>query len=554
MVKPMRSVAWFGIATSLLLAGSACGPGGDSPIGGQGGGGGAGGAGGGGAGGGAGGAGGAGGSGDPVWPEPPELPACTPWSDTFAQPSVAPPTGRVVVVGSSPLHPVGIETVLELEARTPAGELDTLANGAFVLDAGPNAVVLESNLLEAGRARATVRFESPGSHVLTATTAGESGTTELVAYASQLPIWELELDPVALEAMIANPYVDTTSAATLRVDGADYATDVRLHGGTSRGYPKKSFRFNLASGLELDGHDKLILRAEWNDKSQLRNWLGFQLLRDGTWLESSDSELVHFRVNGKFYGLMNHVERVDADFLRARGLDDDGSLYEADPPLELGLHGDMLPQPPDVYPQIYIEQRGSSHHQDLRALIETTLQLSDEELRAQASSELATNDLLVYLAAIAVLQNQDCLRKNYYLYRDPKAPKGWMVIPWDLDLSFGHLWTEEFDTLDETITTDGDPFVGSGAVGETPLFNQLHDRLLDLPELREKMVEFAKHLVAGVASPESVSAYLDYATCLAMPELLADPNRRATTDEYLARVEEIRTFVDARAALIEALP
>ena len=492
---------------------------------------------------------------DLPWREPVVLPLCTPWSPDFALPTLPAPAGRVQIENPVRLFATGLVTTLDLVARDPGGAIDGAAGGVVALDLAGGGTVLEVPSMVAGRARARVRFTEPGTFTATATLTadGRTGTTALATYRSQLPVWELTIDPVELAAMEARPQELIQVPAGLTIDGVALATKVRLHGGSSRDFEKKSFRFDLAAGLDLDGHDHLILRAEWNDKTLLRNWLALALVRSETWLAAPAAELVHFRINERFYGLMDRVERVDRDFLRARGLSTGGSLYEAASPTGAAL-GDLTPLPPAQYPIVYPLQAGSGAHLDLRGLIEDVLRRGPGDFEVTLLGEVEVDDVLVYLAAMAVIQNQDHVRKNYYLYRDPALVRGWTIVPWDLDLTFGHLSTEANDVLDEAIVVDGDPFVGALPDGAFGPYNALIDRLLDLPELRARFVAMTRRIVASEAARGLVDAHLAWAVCRAQPELLTDERKRADNAEYLGRVGEIRGFAASRRAFLEGLP
>jgi hypothetical protein len=444
---------------------------------------------------------------------------------------------------------------LDLVALDATGAVDPLAAGVVTLDLGASATVLGISAMASGHAEAQVRFDAPGELTATATliTDGRTGTTALTAYTSQLPIWEVAIDPDLLAEIVAMPLAGLESPAVLTIDGVAYDTTVRLHGGTSRDFEKLSFRFDLAPGLEVDGHNHFILRAEFADKSVLRNWLAFELLGNETWLAAPVAELVHLRINDRFYGVMDHIERVDRDFLRARGLASGGSLYEADP--LPGVPADLTPLPAADYPARYARQAGNDEtYSDLRLLIEDVLLRPPGYFEATIHDEVVVDDVLVYLAVMAIIQNQDHVRKNYYLYRNALTPRGWVVVPWDLDLTFGHLYTDASGVLDEAITVDGDAFVGSLAPGDHGLFNALIDRLLGIPELRDRFLEMTRRIVDAVAADGLIDDRLGWAVCHAMPDLVADERKRATNAEYLGRVDEIRGFVAGRGAFLATLP
>ena len=74
------------------------------------------------------------------------------------------------------------------------------------------------------------------------------------------------------------------------------------------------------------------------------------------------------------YGLMLEVERIDGEFLDARGLDSSQSMYEADSDLEYTIRGisNMVPLPEtSLYPLGYDKKTGiSDDYTDLIDLIE----------------------------------------------------------------------------------------------------------------------------------------------------------------------------------------
>jgi spore coat protein H len=374
----------------------------------------------------------------------------------------------------------------------------------------------------------------------------------VVAYTSQLPIYELTIADSDLQHLLDNPHERVSVAADLTVNGETFQTSARLHGGASRDYPKKSFRFDLDQGLELkDGRDHIILRAEWNDKSLLRNYLGLETFRNGTWLAVPSAEPVHFRINQQYYGVMWRVERIDGDFLRTRGMNNKtGSLYEADPFQECAkLGADMAPLPNmETYQCVYPLQKGEEDYADLIDLIENILTLAPWDFQPIINDTVRVNDMLVYFAAMAVIQSQDHLKKNFYLFSDPASSDDdrWTIFPWDLDLTLGHLWTYQSDTLDETIFTDS-PL----DFGVCPGYcNVLFSKLMEVNTYRARFFQMVKRLTDTVFTNEFVKEHIDNFLCRAEPDILADTRKRATNAEYLSRVDELRFFVDERRKFI----
>lgn len=491
--------------------------------------------------------------GKPHWPTTrTALPACTQSRMAFAEPALAPPSGRVKIAATGRMEPVNRSVRLRIEVRTADDTaVDTTANGPVSITSDAGVTVESTTAIAAGIGEAIVRFTTPGTHDLALSHQGLGGNTAFYAYATQLAVWELTASEADLAKIYATPYEDTLIPARLALDGGAFDVQMRLHGGSSRDFVKKSFRLNLPEGISLpDGTSDVILRAEYVDKTLLRNYLASEVVRNGTWLHGYRTEFVHVRLNQRYYGIMARAERIDADFLRARNLRRSGSLYEADPPLHLANPGANLTPlaSRDLYKQIYQHQKGDIDYDDLIHLIERTLQAPEGDFPEALEGAVAVADYLVYIAALGVIQNHDHIRKNYYLYRDPKEDGRWRVIPWDLDLSFGHLWTEKDDVLSEELTTNASLFVGTGE--KAGPFNHMMDRLLRVPKYRARYLEFVQHLANDVLSDSFINERIDNALCRATPDILADTQKRATNAEYLSRVEELRTFITARRAFV----
>jgi hypothetical protein len=483
------------------------------------------------------------------------LPPCDAAQAAYFAASVSPPAGSIAFLPGTVHEPVGHDVRIDIEVRsTQTGELDTAARGPLTFELGPDVAMSAPSLVAGGKARTVVRLAAPGLHRMRAFLEdGRSGVVEIMGYETKLPVWELTGDDDQLATVMAKPGEDLRTQVVLTLENVAYPASVRLHGGSSRYYPKQSLRIDLAPGVTLpDGSDNLILRSEWNDKTLLRNFLAVESFRNGTWLPTFGVEHVHLRINQRYYGVMLHTQRIDRDFLRQHGLSTTASLYEADPPLEASVPGgNLTPLSREKYPIVYQHHAGTVPYDDLIELIEAKLTLPEKDFVRAIEGTIAAEDYLAYLAAMAVIQNHDHIRKNYYLYRDASTDTRWRVFPWDLDLSWGHLYTDEADVRDERIFTNENLFFGE-KVPTHDFYNQLLTRTLAVPSYRTAFAEFVQYIAANVLDEAFVNGRIENVLCRASPDILADTKKRATNDEYLARVDEIRQFVRDRRSFIQA--
>ena len=484
--------------------------------------------------------------------KPTAPPTCALANDALMLPAevTADASGGLLIEPSGYLQPLGELEKVAVFARNKDGGIDTQATGTPAVTAVDGVDIVSVTPFLAGRAVVQVRVQKAGNTTLKVVSSApaRSGTAVLRGYLSKLPIWRLQADDSEWKGLLATATKNVWIPVTLFAQGVKHSGKVRLHGGSSREYPKKSLRFNLSGAGLDDGTTKVILRAEWRDKSMLRAWLAMALLRELTPLPVSDARWIHLRrIDGEFLGLMMWIERIDFHFLQKRGLNANGDLFEADPPFLLAVPGGTLTVRDDAseYAKVYQQHAGVDGFGPLQELIEQTLQRDDETLAATLDSDVRVDRLLVYLAAMAMIQNQDHIKKNYYLYRDKTAadPR-WEMLAWDLDLTFGHLWTPEHEILGEDIFTDGDPLVGRNK--GSAYYNQLIDRVLRTPKWRARFDALVGEFLERVDA-DFVRARVRAALCEIAPDLVADRRKRAAPAELQQRVDELADFVTARS-------
>ena len=484
----------------------------------------------------------------------PAVPSCTtPW--TFALPPLPPPEGNIGMETGSAMSAVGLDEKLFLYVILPGkSTLDTAADGPLQLTADPGVQVVSVANAQHGIGSAVVRFKTEGQHAITAAFGdGRSGTAGFYAYTTPLPVWQISIADEVWKAMKANPYLKEEHPCTLAMGATVYGdATIRLHGGSSVDLPKKSFQIKLKNGAKLpDGRTNLILRSEFIDKTLARTWLGYQAFSTATWLPVPKSEFVHARVNQSFYGVMHVVEHIDSHYLQLRGRDKDGVLYEGDPSLQLANPGaNFTPMfPPTNYPLVYQKHGGTKSYADLIEFIEVVLQAPDATLFSQLELYLKVRDWMEYAAMMTVLQNREHIRKNWYAYRSPTSPDDrFELLAWDLDITWGHLWSEKFDVLDEAINSDLPPDTGNVKV-DPKFYNQLY-RILDNPAWRKVWAQRVLALADVVLDDKFVQPRLNYLQCLLAADVVADGRKRGTTAEYVSRLAEIAQFAKDRRAFL----
>lgn len=387
----------------------------------------------------------------------------------------------------------------------------------------------------------------------------------------EVPSWELTVDDEDWQTLHESWWEDDYFPCTLTVGDTVYADgcEVRPYGSTSRVYPKKSLRIRFPEDGAHPGYSrKITLRAEYNDPTHMRTYLGYESFRRLSAIPTPRTRHVRLRVNGEVYGLMLEMERTGGKFLEAHGRDRDGSTYEAEhaPP-----HGALMPMPSaeeyavfddDV---LYNKKTGDpDDYSDLIALIEDVLWLDylDSGTSGPTSLERTAEAVdvdaqVTYLAVMALLQNRDHVAANYHisLQRDARFEPIWEVYPFDLDTTFGCVYDEvdQNNVCDELVHDvwwlNGMIPEGTQAGYPEPLWaNLLIHLVLGHDECRARFDERLCAKLGGDYWTQRLPGLIDGLAETLRPAVDGDPNDlNEDVAEFDAAVEDLAAFVDDRA-------
>jgi hypothetical protein len=249
---------------------------------------------------------------------------------------------------------------------------------------------------------------------------------------------------------------------------------INRHGQSSSGFPKKSFDvdfhrgYNFRWALGERRVDDVNLLTTYPDKARVRNMLAYEAFRDA-------GVPYHFVVpvrvhqNGAFWGDIHIVENGDDHYLERLGMDSRGALYKMYNTLNVA-DGEK-------------KTRKFEGTADLQALINGALLPAGSGRNAFMFDNLNVAECINYLAAQTITGNVDCCHKNYYLYRDTEGTGEWQILPWDVDLSYGRVWSSPTTYWDDFLYSNTGLRVGNNntlmtALYNTPEFLQMYQRRL----------------------------------------------------------------------------
>ena len=386
------------------------------------------------------------------------------------------------------------------------------------------------------------------------------------------PVWSLEIAPKDWATMEAYYYDEIFVPCALTAGGTLYDEGVqcRLYGGTTRSYPKRSFRVEFPEDADHPGYSRNItLRAEYNDPSFLRTFLGYETFRQLTPLPTPRTRYIELHLNGENYGLMVEAEQIRGRFLELRGRDRDQPMYE---PVHSDEHGALTPND-DIEEYLYLFDNQTGDEDDVGPL----LHLIEDTLMADHLAGLAAGQPVLdatratvhvdayrqYLAIMAVLQNHDHVTNNFlFSWQEAGYDQAkWEFYPIDFDLTFGCLWdAENQDTICDDFQWEGwwlNGTIPEGIeVGVDPVWgNLLIDLVLDDPQ---NLVQYEQEICDVLVSPWWSGRAADL--IVALRETIADSAARDPNDlsggpnGFQTGADEVESFIGLRQAYLhEAL-
>jgi len=293
------------------------------------------------------------------------------------------------------------------------------------------------------------------------------------------------------------------SAATL---GSTTAVSgvVRIHGGVSQGYPKKSYGLTLETATPWLGmRDSVhwVLNAAFIDRSLMRHKLSYDLFRSLSSAHgkrySAESRFVEVHLNGRYNGAYLLMERVDRTLLELRRYDSNAPshacIYKAvDHAANFSQpgHSGYEQREPDIEVQSYWKPLDEFDRFVSRA---TDAEFQDPE--KGIASRLDLDNAIDFHLLVLLTSNLDGITKNFIFARDAvltnaPAPR-FLFAPWDYDGTFGRNWD------------------ASQVVPTVWLSNHLFDRLHQDAGFRRKFAARWKQLRERVFSVATIHRLID---------------------------------------------
>lgn len=311
---------------------------------------------------------------------------------------------------------------------------------------------------------------------------------------------------------------------TLTWKGESIDAKVRLKGNWSWNCGKLQFVVSFNEDdpdQRFHGQRKLVFDAPWYDRTLLHERLAHPVF-ERLGLPYSCVNNARVNVNGEYYGLYANIERMDHEYLERHFEDPTGNLYQAASELktneDVGDTSDL---------QAYW---AADTVEELEAVIDL------DEATAEWAAEAMIPAMDNYWAGVDI---------NYYVYDAPG--RGFLFLPYDLDLSFGDgAYGDGSLVWPNTLTSDPITWEHPGWRKEALFMTVLSHR-----GWCETFVEKLE-LARAAADPDLMAAQLDAWSEQIEDDYEDDPRKVTSSSEHARSVGMLRQFLYDRADFVDA--
>jgi len=176
--------------------------------------------------------------------------------------------------------------------------------------------------------------------------------------------------------------------------------------------------------------DEINIIVMYNDGSYMRDYLSWQVFKNAG-SPYCYNYYINLRQNAEFHSLAMFIEQIDGDYLRRNNLPDDCSLYKICKQNIAWLYNT------NGFEKVRPKDNNFTDFQELVAGL-TSGTPTDKSNFLYDNFDIP--ELVNFLAIGKVLQAYDLRHNNFRMYHDFNYKNEWKILPWDLDLTFGHVW------------------------------------------------------------------------------------------------------------------
>jgi hypothetical protein len=347
---------------------------------------------------------------------------------------------------------------------------------------------------------------------------------------------------------------NTPASLTLDNGAAQEGVGARYRGNSSftgfgGGAPvKKSINLEIdhtLAGADVMGYDTLNLNNAYGDETIMREPLYFHVMHQ--YAVCPQASLAKLYINGSYWGVYSFVQQQNGDLIRQWFPSNDGDRWRAP---NMGGGGgpgggagggnsalSYLGTNVSAYRSVY-ELKTQNSTNAWQRLIQATYVLNKTpaaQLRDQVEDVLAVDRWLWFLVLENVFADDDSYFNkgaDYMFYYEPES---------------GRLHPVEHDGNESFFASDArlSPVQGATSTNR-PVLN----RLLSIPELRQRYLAHMRTVLEESYNPTVMLGLIDHYHALSQAAIAADTRKGYTMASYTNDLNTLRAFVQQRYAFL----
>lgn len=345
-----------------------------------------------------------------------------------------------------------------------------------------------------------------------------------------LPVHKITINDADMQQLLNDVWSNEFAPVKLELGGKQYEAQLRIRGGHTRNYQKKSYEIHYGNGQILHWN------AEFDDPSMIRNALSFHFFNK-IQVPAPRTRHIWLEWNGQPHGVYLEIESVDRRFFLKRGIGSRSLIYAVNDNANFSLIDEDTEQRKVSLFSGYRLMNGNNYTRlRLVRFIRGINRPPRWPLRVYLARRLDVRNYLRWLAGAVLTGNYDGFEQNYALY-EHRASGKYRIIPWDYEGTWGR------NCYGKVCSSDLVSIKG---------YNTLTSKVLAYRACRILYRNLLRRLLAGKFTWTAIKPAVTAMYAKLTPAIQDDFTRKWPFETYQQEPELIRNYIKERRAIIRA--
>ncbi|MFE5323338.1 CotH kinase family protein [Paenibacillus sp. NPDC056579] len=330
-----------------------------------------------------------------------------------------------------------------------------------------------------------------------------------------------------LSELQKNVWSDKFEPAQLVSQDKKEPVKIRIRGGHTREYPKKSYEI-VRNGKTYH------YNAETDDPSMIRNALSFRFF-EIIGVPCPKTRHCLMKINGKSHGLYLEIEGVDRIFFRKRGIGVRSLMYASNDLADFSLlHPDTGRRKASLFQGYTLKIGNEADRTHWKSFILKLNTLKGPRLGRYLKQRLHIDNYLRWLAGAVLTGNYDGFEQNYAIFRHKPSNKYW-ISPWDYEGTWGrNCYGKKVDS--DLVRVTG--------------YNKLTKMLLSFPPIRKRYKKILHDLLNRHFTLKKIEPMVQDMYQSIAPHIYRDTTRKWSSSVFDGEPQIIRDYIIERRNIV----